>query len=174
MVIFEVRMGIEQQRKELEKRRRRGIRLLAKGVWPAEVTRRVGVTRQSVLRWTKLTKQVGKEALTRPARFGRPPKLDEAQRAELIKTRKGGALADGFASELWTLPRIASTIKERFAVELTQASVWRMLRQLGWSVQQPAARARRGGDSNLEREAAPSDKKIAARKGRMIVFIDKS
>jgi transposase len=47
------------------------------------------------------------EALKRPGRFGRPPKLDEAQRVELIKTLKGGALAAGLASELWTLPRIA-------------------------------------------------------------------
>jgi hypothetical protein len=54
MVIFEVQMGIEQQLKVLEKRRKRGMRLLAEGLWPAEVARRVGVTRQSVLRWTKL------------------------------------------------------------------------------------------------------------------------
>ncbi len=107
-------MGIEQQLKELEKR----------------------------LRWTKLTERGGAEASKRPERFGRPPKLDDAQRAELIKTLKGGALAAGFASELWTLPRIASMVKERFGIELSQPSVWRMLQQLGWSVQRPAGRAR--------------------------------
>lgn len=47
IVTFEVRMDIEQQ---LEQRRKRGMRLLADGVWPAEVARSVGVTRQSVLR----------------------------------------------------------------------------------------------------------------------------
>jgi hypothetical protein len=65
-------MGIEQQLKELEKRRKRGMRLLAEGLWPAEVARRVGVTRQSVLRWTNLKEQGGVEALKRPERFGRP------------------------------------------------------------------------------------------------------
>ncbi|HWG71522.1 MAG TPA: helix-turn-helix domain-containing protein, partial [Steroidobacteraceae bacterium] len=70
-------MGIEQQLKELEKRRKRGMRLLAEGLWPA-VARRVGVTRQSVLRWTKLTQRGGMQALKRPERFGRPPKLDDA------------------------------------------------------------------------------------------------
>lgn len=135
-------MGIEQQLKELERRRKRGMRLLAEGLWPAEVARRVGVTRQSVLRWTKLTEQGGVAALKRPERFGRPPKLNDAQRAELIKTLKGGALAAGFSSELWTLPRIASMINDRFKVELSQPSVWRMLRQLGWSVQRPTGRAR--------------------------------
>ena len=142
IVIFEVRIGIEQQLKELEKRRLRGMRLLAEGLWPAEVARCVGVTRPSVLRWTKLTQQGGMEALKRPERFGRPPKLNAEQRMELIKTLKGGALAAGFSSELWTLPRIASTVKVRFSVQLSQPAVWRMLQQLGWSVQRPTGRAR--------------------------------
>jgi hypothetical protein len=81
MVIFEARISIEQQLKELEKRRKRGMRLLA------EVARRVGVTRQLVLRWTKLT-----------------------ERGELIRALKDGALAAGFVSELWTLPRIATVL----------------------------------------------------------------
>jgi len=135
-------MEFEQQLKELEQRRKRGMRLLAEGVWPAEVARRVGVSRQSVLRWTKLHAQGGVAALKRTERFGRPPKLEEAQRLELIRALKGGALAAGFASELWTLPRIASLIKERFGVELSQPSVWRMLQKLGWSVQRPTGRAR--------------------------------
>jgi len=135
-------MEIEQKLDELERRRKRGMRLLAAGVWPAEVARRVGVSRQSVLRWTKLHEQGGMAALQRPKRFGRPCKLDDAQRAELIKALKGGALAAGFASELWTLPRIGLLIKERFAVEFSQSSVWRQLQQLGWSVQRPTGRAR--------------------------------
>jgi transposase len=80
-------MEFEQQLKELEHRRKRGMRLLADGVWPAEVARRVGVSRQSVLRWTKLHSQGGVAALKRTERFGRPPKLNEAQRAELMRRR---------------------------------------------------------------------------------------
>ena len=135
-------MGIEEQLEELERRRKQGMRLLAAGIWPAEVARRVGVTRQSVLRWTKLHAKGGLAALERPKRFGRPPKLDDAQRVELIKALKTGAMAAGFATELWTLPRIARLIKERFGVEISQPSVWRMLQQLGWSVQRPSGRAR--------------------------------
>ena len=44
-------------------------------------------------------------ALGRPKRFGRSLKLDDAQRAELIRTLKSGALTAGFGSELCTLPR---------------------------------------------------------------------
>lgn len=135
-------MDIELKLEELEKRRKQGMRLLAAGIWPAEVARRVGVTRQSVLRWTKLHEQGGMAALQRPRRFGRPSKLNDAQHAELIKALKAGAVAAGFTSELWTLPRIAVLIKERFGVEFSQSSVWRQLQHLGWSVQRPTGRAR--------------------------------
>lgn len=142
-------MAIEQQLEELEQRRKQGMRLLAAGVWPAEVARRLGVTRQSVLRWTKLHAQGGMAALRRPKRFGRPPKLDDAQRAELVKALKAGALAAGFATELWTLPRIGTVIKERFGVELSEPSVWRMLQQLGWSVQRPTGQARQRNERDI-------------------------
>jgi len=92
----------------------------------------------------------------------------------LIKILEGGALAAGFSGELWTLPRIAPTIKERFEVDLSQPAVWRMLQQLGWSMQtgRSSTGARPRGDPRLETEAVSSDKKIAARQRRIIVFID--
>ena len=52
---------------------------------------------------------------------------------------KAGSLAAGFATELWTLPRIARLIAERFSVSMVPSSVWR---RLGWSVQRPAGHAR--------------------------------
>lgn len=58
-------------------------------------------------------------------------------------------MAAGFASELWPLPRIAILIKERFGVELSEPSVWRMLQQLGWSVQRPAGRVREGYEAAI-------------------------
>jgi len=134
-------MDIEQRLIELERRRRRGARLLDAGVKQAEVARRVGVTRTSVSRWEKLRQQ-GEQALKRPKRFGRPRRLSDAQCGELIEQLKGGALAAGFATELWTLPRIRTLIGQRFSVQLTEPSVWRLLRSLGWSVQRPTGQAR--------------------------------
>src|SRR5438132_14209319 len=84
VVTFEVAMDIEQQLKELEQRRKRGMRLLAADVWPAEVARRVGVSRQSVLRWSELHARGGMAALRPPERFGRPHNLEDTQRAEVV------------------------------------------------------------------------------------------
>ena len=142
-------MDNEQRLVELERRRRRGARLLESGVAQAEVARRVGVTRTSVSRWEKLRREGGLDALRRPKRFGRPRRLSDAQCEELIKRLKAGAVAAGFATELWTLPRIRLLIEQRFAVKLTEPSVWRLLRSLGWSVQRPSGQARQRDDKAI-------------------------
>lgn len=144
-------MDNEQRLVELERRRRRGARLLESGVAQAEVARRVGVTRTSVSRWEKLRREGGLDALRRPERFGRPRRLSDAQCEELIKRLKAGAVAAGFATELWTLPRIRLLIEQRFAVKLTEPSVWRLLRSLGWSVQRPSGQARQRDDKAIRR-----------------------
>jgi transposase len=135
-------MDIEEKLKALERRRRRAAHLLAAGTPQAEVARRLAVSRQSVSHWEKLRQEGGMDALRRPKRFGRPRKLSDSQCEELIALLKAGALAAGFATELWTLPRIASLIERRFTVRLPEPSVWRLLGALGWSVQRPAGRAR--------------------------------
>ena len=135
-------MDNEQRLIELEQRRRRGARLLGTGVAQAEVARRVGVTRTSVSRWERLRQEGGLEALRRPKRFGRPRRLSDAQCEELIGLLKRGALSAGFGTELWTLLRSRTLIEQRFAVKLTEPSVWRLLLAPGWSVQRPTGQAR--------------------------------
>ena len=135
-------MDHTQQLIQLERRRRRAARLLESGLKQSEVARRVGTTRSSVSRWEKRRQEGGMAALKRPTRFGRPRRLSDAQCGELIGQLKIGALAAGFATELWTLPRIRTLIEHRFAVKLTEPSVWRLLRSLGWSVQRPTGQAR--------------------------------
>ena len=170
-------MRHSQEMKELERRRRRGARLLAAGESQAEVARRVGVSRQTVMRWERARQEGGMEALRRAPHFGRPERLSAAQRQELVRLLKEGALAAGFSTELWTAPRIAQLIETKFSVKLVPTSVWRLLGRLGWSVQRPTGQARerdeRGG-SYVESQEVARTKKIAARQGRIIVFIDES
>jgi transposase len=142
MVTFEVQMRHSQKLKVLERRRLRGARLLAGGESQAEVARRVGVSRQTVMRWDRVREQGGVEALRRPKQFGRPERLSLEQRAELVQILKAGALAAGFGTELWTVPRIGQLINQRFGVSMVSTSVWRLLGRLGWSVQRPAGQAR--------------------------------
>src|SRR3982074_287509 len=85
----------------LQRRRLRAGRLLQRGVAQAEVARRVGVTRTTVSQWNTQLGAGGMEALKSRPR-GRPSGLDDAQRRELIRALTSGALAEGFATDLWT------------------------------------------------------------------------
>lgn len=135
-------MRHSEKLKEMERRRRRGARLLAAGESQAEVARRVGVSRQTVMRWDRARQGAGMEALRRARHFGRPERLRVTQRQELVRLLKEGAIASGFPTELWTLPRIAQLIEQKFTVTLVSSSVWRLLGRLGWSVQRPTGQAR--------------------------------
>ena len=121
--------------KELERRRRLAAELLRQGVRPAEVARWVKSSRQSVMRWSRLLEQDGLRGLRRAERVGRPPVLSDPQLKRLAKLLKAGAVAAGYATETWKLPRIAVLIQREFGVRLATSSVWRTLQQMGWSVQ---------------------------------------
>lgn len=151
MVTFEVLMRHSQKLKELERRRRRGARLLAAGESQAEVARRVGVSRQTVMRWDRVRQNGGLEALRRARHFGRPERLSTEQREELVRLLKDGAIASGFPTELWTLPRIAQLLEQKFAVSMVPSSVWRLLGRLGWSVQRPTGQARERDERAIRR-----------------------
>lgn len=130
----------EKVAKELQQRRMRAGRLLLKGVAQAEVARRVGVTRTTVSAWNRDVQQHGLEGLKAAVR-GRPSKLNPLQRAELLKKLLGGALAEGFPTDLWTLARVGALIQRQFGHRYSESQVWRILTGLGFSSQRPSSRA---------------------------------
>jgi DNA-binding XRE family transcriptional regulator len=69
-------MDDEQRMKELRRRRVKGARLLASGVQPAEVAHRVGVSRQSVMRWERDIEGGGIERVARLGSRGPPSPPD--------------------------------------------------------------------------------------------------
>ncbi len=101
---------------ELERRRRRAIKLLEEGLFPVDVAARVGVDRRSVRRWKAAHREKGHEALKAIPSPDRPPKLTVRDRARLEKLLLKGARAAGFSTDLWTCPRIANLIYRRFGV----------------------------------------------------------
>ena len=143
-------MAHKRDFKALEQRRLKGARLLAKGVPAAEVARQVGVARQTVAAWQRLLEEQGVAGLRRRT-LGRPRELSDAQCAELGKLLVQGALAQGFATELWTLPRVAKLIKQRFGVAYSSGHIWHLLRRLGFSCQKPARRATQRDEAAIER-----------------------
>jgi transposase len=125
--------------KELEGRRRRGMRMLARGVVQAEVARACEVSRQTVSRWAQMLAEDVQAWRRQP--LGRPGAMSAAERAKLSKLLVAGALANGFPTELWTLARIGKLIEREFGHSFSAVHVWRMIRALGFSSQRPTGRA---------------------------------
>lgn len=136
-----MRKAFKHELETRQRRRMRAARLLDKGVAQAEVARRLEVSRTTVSRWARTLSAQGRAGLKRPSAFGRPAGLSRAQRRELALALKGGALAQGYATELWTLSRVGRLIEQRFTRRYSDSQVLRIMRALGWSCQRPAKRA---------------------------------
>ncbi len=79
--------------------------MFRRGVIPAEIARRLGVSHQVVSEWRMAWRQGGRAALRGAGRAGRRPKLSRVQLAKVEKTLLRGAEAGGYVADVWTLPR---------------------------------------------------------------------
>jgi transposase len=126
----------------MEERRLQAADLFRRGVIPAEIARRLGVTHQVVSEWRKAWRQGGRAALRSVGHVGRPSKLSPVQLAKVERALAKGAEANGYMTDLWTLPRVAEVIERLTGVAYHPGYVWYILRnQLRWSWQRPARRA---------------------------------
>jgi len=133
--------GVRRDFKALEQRRRRAAALLAQGVHQSEVARRVGVSPESVRRWRLAVEAAGARGLRGAGRAGRKPRLSPAQLRTVARELKRGPQALGYETALWTAERVADLIERACGVRYHAGHVWKILRDLGWSCQRPAARA---------------------------------
>ena len=152
----------------LERRRLAAAELLKQGVSQSEAARRLGVHRQSAIRWARQLAQSGRAGLKQAGRAGRKPKLSANQLRKIEQTLKRGPAALGYASGLWTTARVRGLIEEQCGVRYHEAHVWRILRQLGWSRQRPTGRALARGEAAIrywKRARWPQLKKKRAARG---------
>jgi len=76
---------------------------------------------------------------------GRPPRLTAEQKARAAEELVRGPTAHGYATQLWTLARVAEVIEQVTGVRYHPGHVWRLLRELGWSAAGAAGRRTRRG-----------------------------
>lgn len=81
---------------------------------------------------------------------GRPSKLEDKQIEELKKGLKQGAKACGFPHDGWTRLRIQSYIKARFDVEYSLPHISRLMKRLGYSLQEPTIKDSRRSEDQIE------------------------
>jgi transposase len=139
----QARARAAQERAERQARRERAAELFAQGRSQAEVARELDVSRQSASRWHAGWQAAGATGLKSRGPTGRSPKIPDSALAGIEQALLQGALAHGFTTDVWTLDRIAVVIQGLTGVQLSNPSVWRLLRgRLGWTVQRPQRQAK--------------------------------
>ena len=129
-------------RVQMEERRLEGGRLLRVGkLSQAEIARQVGVSRTTVSDWAKKIAEAGIRGLRKRKAKGGLSKLTQEQKRKLKRFLDRGALACGFATDRWTLQRVAELIEREFGVTYHPNYLNRFLAQLGFSPQKPMPRA---------------------------------
>jgi len=148
------------------------------GESPELVAAGLGINRRTIYRWIEAFHYGGESALKAKPIPGAPPKLDAKQMARLARiVYTKNPLQLNFEFALWTLAMIRVLIRREFAVSLSEVSVGRLMRRLGFSAQRPLYRAWQQDPALVERWRAEDYPKIAARakrEGALIYFADES
>jgi transposase len=134
-------MAKQRDHGEMELRRLKAAKLFEQGKGPSEVARVCKVRRQSAHDWQRRWREGGAAALRSRGAAGPKCKLTAVQQAELAAALVAGPQAQGHATAVWTLPRVAKLIEQRTGQRYHPGHVWRILRSLGFSCQQPTRRA---------------------------------
>lgn len=102
----------------------------------ADTARIFGVRRCALSRWLDIADEQGFEALAEKRRPGRPPRLSEAQTAEVRSIvaednpKKSGA-------DVWDGPSLSDFILRRYSVSLKPRQCENLLHKMGFSLVRP-------------------------------------
>jgi hypothetical protein len=84
------------------------------------------------------------------------------RRDQLLELLSQGAESFGFQGNVWTQPRVATLIRDRFGISYHPDHVGRILKAGGWSSQKPVHRASQRNEAAIQRwkeERWPQNKK---------------
>ena len=122
--------------------RKRGVASVQEGQSPEVVAKALGINRVTIYGWLSRYRHGGWGALDARKRGGRRPKLDAKAMRWIYQTvTEKNPLQLKFTYALWTAKMVGQIIHQRFDIQLSKASVCRLLGQLGLTPQRPVWRA---------------------------------
>jgi transposase len=162
---------------ELERRRFLAVERVSEGYAAVEVADFLGVDPSSVRRWVAAFHSHGAAGLaTRPVP-GRPPKLTTTQEKIALRWLADNPTDHGFATEIWTAPRLGLLIEEEFGVHFHPDYLITWLRHRGYTPQLPRRVPRERDEREIARwlsEDWPRIKRKARRRDAYLVLMDES
>ena len=133
----ELRMAARQRRDGATARRILALALVMEGSSRSAAARSCGMDRQTLRDWVHRYNEGGIPALADQPHRGRPPLLSAEQMAELKALVLKGPEPERDGVVRWRCVDLRDEIARRFAVELHERSVGKLLRRLGLVRLQP-------------------------------------
>jgi len=124
-----------------EQRRWRALELRLDGWTFDEIAEALDVTKGAISQWMKRVAEEGEEGLCARPHKGAMPKLTAEEKQLLPDFLSHGAQAYGFRGEFWNSRRVREVIWREFDVTYHRNHIPRLLREVGWTPQQPMERA---------------------------------
>ena len=154
------------------------VRRVEAGESPEDVIAGLGMNRRTIYRWLAAYHYGGQESLRAKPIVGAPMKMSAKQMAKLAKIiRQRNPMQLKFEYALWTLAMIRQLILKQFDVRLSEVSVGRLMKRLGFSPQRPLYRAWQQNPELVESWRETEYPKIARRaklEDAVIFFADEA
>lgn len=134
--------GRKLGRKTLEEIRIRAVKRVEAGESPEVVIKALGLSRARIYEWIAKYREGGIDALKSRTAPGRVPKLSGPQLQTVYRiVTKDDPRQLKFSFALWTCAMIRELIRQKFEIHLSEVSVGRVLKKLGFTPQRPLWRA---------------------------------
>jgi len=161
----------------LESLRYAAIKLRKEGVRVDVIAKSFQVTPKAVYEWIQRYNAGGADALKLHKAPGPAPLLNAKQFEELVALLRHPATELGYATDLWSGPRIRHLVKHRFGVEYHPKHMPRFLRRLGLVLKFPERRALEQDPEALRQwktERLPAILESARRRKARVFYADES
>lgn len=135
----------------LEDRRRLAVQRVLEGESQVEVARSLKVSARAVRYWMEAYRTWGEDGIRLRKAPGATPKLSDEQAREVCGWLLQDATTFGFRTNLWTSPRIAKLIQQKFNVQYNANYLCDWLRRHDCTLQKPVRRASQRDESKIQR-----------------------
>ena len=148
--------GRKLSSKKKESLRLRVVPRVEAGIYPEDLTRDLDIHRRTIQRWLEKYYYGGGDALKALPRPSREPKLKALKTSQLARMiRDRNPLPLNFTFAMWNRDMLRGLIRREFGERLSETSVRRLLRRLGFRPQPPLHRASSRNPSQWRREEFP-------------------
>ena len=154
---------------ELEARRRLAVTRVIEGWAQKDVAAFLGVSLKAVGKWMAAYRASGDDGLKARPRPGPKPKLSKRQAQGVLAWLAKSPKAFGYATDLWTTPRLAEVVARKYGVRFNSNYLADWLTRRGYSPQKPVVKPVERGNPAIAGWVAddwPQIKKKPATSGR--------